>query len=146
MIVLDTTILVYAVGEDHPHAEPCREVVRILAESGARATTTPEVIQEFLHLRARRRGRDDAARLAGSYAKLLSPLLAVADDDLEAGLALFASSQLGAFDAVLAATSRRRGARLLLSADRAFSAIAELSVANPAEPAFLDRVRAATRG
>jgi predicted nucleic acid-binding protein len=143
MIVLDTTILVYAVGERHPYADACREVVRLLAEGGLRATTTPEVIQEFLHVRARRRSRGDAARLARSFAKLLSPLLAVGDDDLEAGLALYESSRLGAFDAVLAATALRRGCRLLLSADRAFTTVAELPVAGPSDEAFLERVRAA---
>jgi predicted nucleic acid-binding protein len=143
MIVLDTTILVYAVGEGHPYANPCREVIRLLAEGGARATTTPEVIQEFLHVRARRRSRGDATQLARSFAKLLSPLLPVRDDDLDAGLALYESSRLGAFDAVLAATALRRGCRLLLSADRAFSAVTELPVAGPADEAFLDRVRAA---
>jgi len=143
MIVLDTTILVYAVGERHPYAEPCRSVIRLLAEGEARATTTPEVIQEFLHVRARRRTRGDAARLARAYAKLLSPLLAVGDDDLDAGLALYESGRLGAFDAVLAATALRRGCRLLLSADRAFSAVAELAVAGPADKALLGRVRAA---
>jgi predicted nucleic acid-binding protein len=69
--------------------------------------------------------------------------MAVGDDDLEAGLALYSSSRLGAFDAVLAATALRRGCRLLLSADRAFAALAELPIAGPADPAFLDRVRAA---
>jgi predicted nucleic acid-binding protein len=145
MIVLDTTILVYAMGERHPFAEPCRAVIRLLAEGEVSATTTPEVIQEFLHVRSRRRSRGDAAGLARSYARLLSPLLAVDDDDLEAGLALYQSSRLGAFDAVLAAAALRRGCRLLLSADRAFSAVAKLAVAGPADDALLDRVRAAAR-
>jgi hypothetical protein len=143
VIVLDTTILVYAVGGDHAYAAPCREVVRLLADGGVRATTTPEVIQELLHVRARRRGREDAARVARAYASLLSPLLVVHGEDLEAGLVLFASSALGAFDAVLAAAALRSGCELLLSADRAFATVPELPLASPADPGCLERVRSA---
>lgn len=141
MIVVDTTILVYAVGGDHPLAEPCREVVRLISNGDIHATTTPEVIQELAHVRARRRDREDAIRVARAYASLLSPLLPVTAEDLEAGLDLFARTGLGAFDAVLAATARRSGCELFVSADRAFDGVAELAVADPAEPGFLDRVR-----
>lgn len=67
------------------------------------ATTTVETIQEFTHVRARRRGRADAVDLANDYVELLSPLLVVDDTDLREGLRLFVTSQrLGSFDAVLA--------------------------------------------
>ena len=57
VIVLDTTVLVYAVGDDHELREPARRVVVTAVESGtAQATTTVEAIQEFVHVRARRRG------------------------------------------------------------------------------------------
>jgi predicted nucleic acid-binding protein len=58
MIVLDTVVLVYAKGAEHPRREPCRELVAAIAEERIEATTTGEVIQEFVHrLRQRRRGR-----------------------------------------------------------------------------------------
>lgn len=142
MIVVDTTILVYALGGDHPLAEPCRELVRLVTTGEIRATTTPEVIQELAHVRARRRDRADAVRVARDFAALFSPLLVVHPEDLDAGLELFARTPLGAFDAVLAATARRSGCQLLLSADRAFGGVDELRVANPAEADFFTRVRA----
>ena len=141
MIVVDTTILVYAVGGEHPLAGNCREVVRAVAEGEIRATTTPQVIQELAHVRARRRGRSDAAQVARSFATLLSPLLVVGDEALVEGLALFERTALGSFDAVLVASAIRGGCRLLLSADRAFAAIDELPVADPADGDFLARVR-----
>ena len=55
MIVLDTTVLVYAVGADHPLREPCQLLVRAIADGTILATTTIEVIQEFTHVRGRRR-------------------------------------------------------------------------------------------
>lgn len=123
MIVLDTTVLVYAVGADHPLREPCREVLRHASELAA--TTTAEVIQEFAHVCARRRPRDRAVALAGGYPELLRPLMVTDDRALLAGLDLHRTGRaLGAFDAVLAATARQAGATALASADRAVSGVA----------------------
>jgi hypothetical protein len=122
MIVLDTTVLVYAKGSDHPLRDPCRELIAAIAAGRLEATTTVEAIQEFAHVRARRRGRADAAGLGRDYAALLAPLLPVTAEDLERGLALYESSErLGAFDAVLAAAAATAGADALVSADTAFA-------------------------
>lgn len=122
MIVLDTTVLVYAKGAEHPLRDPCRELIAAIAQGDVDATTSVEVIQEFVHVRARRRDRHDAAATGRDYAELLSPLLSVTRPHLERGLALFQQgSQLGAFDAVLAAAAAASGATALVSADSAFS-------------------------
>ncbi len=122
MIVLDTTVLVYAVGTDHPLREPCRDLIGAIADGRLSATTTVGVVQEFTHVRARRRDREDAARLTRDYLDLLAPLLVVGEDDLQDGLRLYARSErLGAFDAVLAAAASRADADALVSADAAFA-------------------------
>lgn len=132
MIVLDTTVLVYAKGAEHPLREPCRELIEAIAEGALQATTTVEVIQEFAHVRARRRDRADAAALARDYAELLSPLLQVTGEDLRTGLDMFErNTVLGAFDAVLAACAIARGARALVSADVAFAKAPGLDVVVP---------------
>ncbi len=124
MIVLDTTVLVYAVGADHPLREPCQLLIRAIADGTILATTTIEVIQEFAHVRARRRDRKDAAALARDYIELLSPLLIVEETDLREGLRLFEEgSGFGSFDAVLAAAAHAAGAEALVSADTGFSGI-----------------------
>jgi uncharacterized protein len=120
MIVLDTTVLVYAVGEPHPLRDHAAALIAAIGEGRLTATTTVEVVQEFTHVRARRRGRADAAALARDVTTLLTPLLPVTAADLTAGLDLLERhAELGSFDAVLAAATRRAGARLV-SADRAF--------------------------
>jgi len=134
VILLDTTVLVYAKGREHPLRDPCRELIAAIAERRLQATTTVEVIQELVHVRARRRGRADAAALGRDYAELLSPLLSPTADDLNAGLALFERTEhLGAFDAVLAACATRSGTRALVSADPAFAGVAELTHVVPDE-------------
>lgn len=142
MILLDTTILVYALGEEHPLRRPCRTVVDAVGAGDLFATTTVEVIQELLHVRARRRGRQQAVAAAQAFADLLTPLLSPDEQDLRLGLDLFASvDALGAFDAVLAATAQRADTITgLASADRAFTAVRGLTHHDPADPDFLARL------
>ncbi len=128
-MVLDTTVLVYAVGGDHALAGPARSIVEAVAAGRLRATTTVEVIQEFVHVRARRRPRDDAAALGRSFATLLTPLITVGPDDLDSGLRVFEGSErLGSFDAVLAASAIARGAAALVTADTAFESVVGIPV------------------
>ncbi len=140
MIILDTTVLVYAVGVDHPLRAPCRSIIAAAAEGTMAATTTVEVIQELVHVRARRRDRHDAASLGRDYSLVLGPLLTIGDDTLRAGLDLFeAHPSLGAFDCVLAAAAIHEGATLV-SADRGFATIDRLHHVDPAEPDLAERL------
>jgi uncharacterized protein len=128
VIVVDTTVLVYAKGSEHSYRDPCRELIAAVADGRLQATTTAEVIQEFAHVRARRRTRADAAALARDYGELLAPLLAITAESLAAGLRLFESTEhLGAFDAVLAAAAMDSGATALVSVDTQFAEVAALT-------------------
>lgn len=124
MIVLDTTILVYAVGGDHPLADPCRRIVEAVGGARIRASTTSEAVQEFVHVRARRRSRRDAATLGRAFAELLAPLLIVDDAAVADGLRLFERTRkLGAFDCALAAAAISNEAEAIVSADASFAEI-----------------------
>ena len=137
MIFVDTTVLVYAVGAQHSLRASCQGIVEAIEVGELRATTTSEVVQEFAHVRARRRTRSDAVQLATSYAALFAPLVSVDEDDLAEGLVLFEQTdRLGAFDCVLAATARRREADALVSADQAFATVPGLRYLDPAAPDF----------
>lgn len=139
MIVLDTTVLVYAVGADHPLRDSCRQIVRAVQSGDVPARTTIEVIQEFAHVRAKRRGRHDASILAHEYGSLLQPLIVLDELDLRRGLELFEEhDQLGSFDCLLAAAVVRHGASALVSADRAFDGVPGLRALDPA--ADLERI------
>jgi hypothetical protein len=127
MILLDTTVLVYAKGANHPFRDPCRRLIDAIAQGELEATTTAEVIQEFVHVRAQRRARSDAVALGRDYADLLTPLLTIEDEHLLRGLSLFERNErLGAFDAVLAATALDTDASALVSADSAFAHVSDL--------------------
>lgn len=130
MIVLDTTVLLYAVGTEHPLREPCRRLLGAPATLGL--TTTAGVLQEFAHVRGRRRARADAVALARAYLTLLRPLVEVDEAAVEEALELLGRhAALGAFDAVLAAAARRAGCRAVVTADRAFGELDGLAVVFP---------------
>lgn len=129
-------MLAYAVGEAHVLRDPCRRLLAAHAEGRVDATTTIEAIQEFTHVRARRRSRQDAVTLARHYVAALSPVMTTLED-LDRALGLFeAQPALGAFDAVLAAVALGRDAEALVSADRAFSSVPGLRWVDPADPAI----------
>jgi len=137
MIVLDTTVLLYAKGADHPLRETCRRLIEAIRVGRVRATTTPEVVQEFVHVRARRRDRSEAVGLGHAYAGLLAPLTVVDEQVLRAGLEIFHDiPRLGAFDAVLAAAALAIDAQALVTADVAFSDLGALLAVAPGTPAF----------
>jgi hypothetical protein len=131
MILLDTTVLAYAVGEEHPLRDPCRRLLAAHADGRIEATTTVEVVQELVHVRARRRDRADAAALGRQVAEAFALIVTTAED-LERGLALFERHPaLGAFDAVLAAVAIGHSADALVSADRAFARVPGLRWVDP---------------
>jgi predicted nucleic acid-binding protein len=135
VIVVDTTVLVYFLGGEHPLREPCRRFMAAVRAGQVQATTTVEVIQDLVHVRSRRRPRAEVVRQARNFARFLTPLLRPTAEDLSHGLSLFqAHTELGAFDAVLAATAIGRGAEALVSADRAFAAVGGLRHVDPASP------------
>lgn len=144
-LAIDTTVLVYAVGVEHPAREPCRWLIEAIGSGELEATTTVEVIQEFAHVRARRMGRDDAVRHARDFAELLAPLLTATELTLQAGLGLYASNEaLGAFDAVFAAAAIQSN-KTVVSADAAFATLPELEHLNPLAANFREQVAAAAR-
>jgi predicted nucleic acid-binding protein len=143
VILVDTTILVYAVGADHDLRDPCRALLEGVRDGRVRARTTVEVIQEFTHVRSRRRARADAAARAREYALGFSPLVRPDEDDLARGLEIFETTAgLGPFDAVMAAVAlRQRWA--LASADQSFRDVDGLGHLDPSSPAFLNDLDAA---
>jgi hypothetical protein len=88
VILVDTTVLMHATGEDHPLREPSRQVLTAQLHSRLDFAVTVEVLQEFCHARARRRGRDEAVANTRQFA-ILFRVLETSADDLEHGLEVF---------------------------------------------------------
>jgi uncharacterized protein len=143
VIVLDTAVLTYALGSEHPLREPSRRVVAAITEGVIDGSTTAEVVQEFAHVTARRHGRPDAVKRARLYVQLLSPLLQVETQDLDLGLRLYEQhSALGSFDALLAAVAMNHDAQALVSPDHGFAGIRRLRHIDPGGPEFEELLNA----
>lgn len=96
------------------------------------AVSTAEVIQGFVHVRARRSGRFDAAARGRELASMLGPLISPGAAELALGQRLFEDHEgLAAFDAVLAAAAILCGANALVSADRALASVPRLVWMDP---------------
>jgi predicted nucleic acid-binding protein len=134
VILLDTSVLVYAVGIEHPLRDPCRRVLAAQRAGAIDAAVTVEIIQEFTHARTRRHRRADAVAVARDYAASLRVLQATAAD-LDRGLDIFvAHPDLGMFDSIVAAVALNHGATALISTDGGFGSISGLRWVNPATP------------
>ena len=143
MILLDTTVLAYAVGNQHDLRQPCQDLFAAIGNGEIAATSTVEVLQEFTHVRARRHGRPEAVSAAERFTDLLTPLIMIDEQDLRRGLAMFQlHDRLGAFDAVLAAAAaNREHITGLASADRAFANVTSIRHFAPQDADFLNRIR-----
>lgn len=130
-------MLAYAAGGDHPLRDHSLRLLEAIADGRIEGTTTVEVIQELVHVRARRLGRADAARAGKSYAELLAPLLVMREETVESALRIFERvDSLGAFDAFLAASAMIGKADALVSADRSFSSVPGLRHVAPGTVEF----------
>lgn len=137
MIVLDTQVIAYSVGGPHALREGALEIVTALGEQRIEATTTPEVVQEFVHVHSRRRPRAEAVAHARRWTSLLTPLLTTTQEDLPLGLRLYERhDRLDSFDALLAAVALRENATALVSADRAFADVPKLRFVELGSPEF----------
>ena len=136
----DTNVFIYALGKDHPHRVACRRVVDLAGEGVLRGEASVELVQEFLHIRARRSGdRVEAVREAEAVASLCS-LHDLTELDLHLALSLFRRTEgIAARDALHAATALNRGIDAILSTDEDSDAVPGLERILPedAEAALL---------
>lgn len=126
-VLLDTAVFVYAVGVEHPLRSPSRALVRALSEQRFEGEASVELVQEFLHQRARRTGDRSGAVERARQVAALCTLHDCTPEDLRVALELFhGHAALQARDAVHAATALNRGIGVIVSPDAAFDTVAGL--------------------
>jgi uncharacterized protein len=137
LIVLDSNVLVYAAGGEHPLRDPCRLIFEAVVEGVAEATTTVAMIDEFVSVHGRRRDRPTAARRAEEFLAILSPLLTSEEVDVRPALRLFERiDAIDASDAFLAVAAIRNEAEALVSADHGFANVPRLRYVDPSSDAL----------
>lgn len=130
-VFLDPSVLLLAVGAQHPLREPCRSVVEAAARGDLRLHLSVEGGQEFLFHRLRRGSLEDALRLFD----LVDDLVvwhAFDTEVLHRARALVATGAVRGRDAIHAATALLAGFDSLISCDADFDRVAGLRRVDPA--------------
>lgn len=131
---LDTSVLMYAAGKDHPLREPCRAALRSAVQRGVPLITDAEVLQEILH-RYFAIGRPDAAEVVyRSATDLCETILAVGERHTARALELLLEHpSLTARDAIHVATMEDHGLERILSTDRDFDTLPQVQRLDPGQ-------------
>lgn len=130
-LFVDTAVLAYAVGNEHPRRAACHQILVAAASGDAELHASVEAVQEFLFFRRLRRG-DRVTAVA--EARAVRDLLVLHPFDagvVDAMVDLVAESEIGGRDAVHAATAQLAGFGSIVSTDRAFDAVPGLARLDP---------------
>lgn len=76
-VFIDSAVLMYAAGAQHPLREPCRDVLRRARSGALSAVTSAEVVQEILHRFTGSARHGDGVRLARATLGMFRPVLSV---------------------------------------------------------------------
>lgn len=131
-VFLDTAVLMYAAGAEHPLRDPCRAVLQRISDGDLEAVISAEVVQEILH-RFTRIGRPaEGTALARAALDLFAPVLPITHALMRRLPELVeAYPDLAARDLVHVATCLQEGIRDIVSPDRGFDRIPEIRRFDP---------------
>jgi predicted nucleic acid-binding protein len=121
---IDTAVLMYAAGAEHPLREPCRRVLDRVADGELDAVTSVEVVQEVLHRFVAIRRPELGVALAQQTLDLFAPVLPVTHAVMRRMPELVgAYPSLAARDLLHAATCLEEGIDEIISPDRGFDLV-----------------------
>lgn len=135
-VFLDTAVLLYAAGGEHPLREPCRRLLRRVADGELEAVTSAEVVQEILHRFTRIGQPQVGSALARASLDLLAPVLPLTHSLMRRVPDLVDRyPRLAARDLVHVATCLHEGIAAIVSPDRGFDGVDGLRRIDPADAA-----------
>lgn len=133
-IFIDTAIIMYAAGGDHPLRTPSRDILQRVGDGDLDGVISVEVIQEIVH-RFARIGRSEIGHAQAIEAMdLFAPVLPVTHALIRRVPELAARyPSLDSRDVVHLATCVHEGITTIISPDRAFDQVAEVRRIDPSE-------------
>ena len=124
MILIDSNILMYAAGADHPHKSPSVAVLERIAGGEVEAVINAEVLQEILHRYRSIRRWEDGRRVYDLTRQLFPVVLPVTAAALDRARDLLDRvASIMARDAVHAAVVLTEGLEAVCSYDKDFDRI-----------------------
>ncbi len=132
-VFVDTAILMYAVGVDHPLRAPSRRILDRVADGDLDAVISAEVVQEIIH-RFISIGRSDLGKRAAVDAlDLFAPVLPITHALMRRLPDLVERyPALSSRDLVHVATCQHEGISEIISPDRGFDLVSGISRTDPA--------------
>jgi uncharacterized protein len=131
---IDTAVLMYAAGAEHPLREPCRRVMLAIGSGALAAVTSVEVVQELLHRYIAIRRVDVGRQLASDAMDTFAPVLPISHALMRRVPDLAVRyPALAARDLVHVATCVHEGITEIVSPDQAFDEVAELRRLDPVD-------------
>lgn len=132
-LLLDSSVAIYALGDDDPRRELCRNLLERAAEGEFRLYASTEMIQEVVHHRLRKTGNRGHATADARDITAACTTLAFDREILDLSLDLIERiPNLRGRDAVHAATAIAYGIGRIASTDRAFDGIPGIVRLDPA--------------
>lgn len=132
MILLDTNILMYAAGAEHPHKEPSRQYLERIAQGEIEAALDAEALQEILHRYTAIRRWPEGGRVYDLARRIVPIILPITAGILDRSRNLLDQYPgLTARDALHAAVAISHGAKAICSYDSDFDQIQDLERIEP---------------
>jgi predicted nucleic acid-binding protein len=138
---IDTAVLMYAGGADHPLRQPCRRILDRIADGELDGVTSVEVVQEVLHRFIAVRRPEIGVEMAQQALDLFAPVLPLTHAVMRRMPDLVRRyPTLATRDLVHVATCHEEGIQEIVSPDRGFDAVAGLHRLDPTTT-FADGLR-----
>lgn len=129
---IDTAVIMYAAGKEHPLRAPSQRVLRRVSTGDLAAITSAEVVQEILHRFSGGPNRETGALMAENTLALLGPVLSVTDRIMRRLPELVRRyPALTARDLLHVATCVDAQIETIVSPDRGFDAVTEIRRIGP---------------
>lgn len=129
---VDASVVMYAAGAEHPYKGPCTQIVNAIAAGEILATTSTEVCQEILHRYSLIKRREEGIRVVKDTLLIMPHILAVAREDIEQAVQILQKYQrISCRDAVHVAVMRNNDLETIISSDKHFEIISEISRIDP---------------
>jgi predicted nucleic acid-binding protein len=132
--LIDTSVVLYALGAPSPWRDDCTAVVEAVADGGIGGFASTQMVQEALHHRLRVTG--DRARSVSQCSELQALVTLLAFDEVVLGRAMGLvrdTDTVRGRDAVHAATALVHGIDRIVSTDSAFDHVPGLARLTPAQ-------------
>lgn len=139
-VFLDTAVLMYAAGRQHPYKGPCADILSRVGQGELNAVISAEVIQELAHRFVHAGQSARASELVRNALDLFAPVIPIGQSVVARLPGLIDRYRdLAARDLIHVATCLEERIEVIVSPDRAFDAVHELQRIEPSDAAALRR-------